>query len=71
VQDFDGRIASLKPRIEMMQGQLQVAMAAHSDYLQRLAEVELHDQKERLLTYRAQARFALASIFDRMSASSK
>jgi hypothetical protein len=71
VQDFDGRIALLKPRIEMMQGQLQVALNAHSDYLQQLAELELHDQKERLLTYRAQARFALASIFDRMSASSK
>jgi hypothetical protein len=55
----------------MMQGQLQFAMAAHSDYLQRLVELELNDQKERLLTYRAQARFALASIFDRMSASSE
>ncbi|NOR20331.1 MAG: tetratricopeptide repeat protein [Xanthomonadales bacterium] len=71
VLNFDSRIAFLKPRIEMMQGQLQVALAAHSDYLQHLAELELNNQKERLLTYRAQARFALASIFDRMSASSK
>jgi hypothetical protein len=71
VQNFGGRIALLEPRIAMMQGQLQLAMAAHSDYLQRLVELELNDQKERLLTYRAQARFALASIFDRMSASSE
>jgi len=69
VKDFDGRIALLEPRITMIQRQLQVSMAAHSDYLQHLAELELNEQKERLLTYRAQARFALASIFDRMSAS--
>ena len=69
VNDFEGRIALLEPRIAMMQRQLQVSMAAHSDYLQRLVEFELNGQKERLLTYRAQARFALASIFDRMSAS--
>ncbi len=36
--------------------------------LQILAEAELNGQKDRMLTYRAQARFALASIFDRMSA---
>ena len=71
VLNFDSRIALLKPRIEMMQGQLQVALAAHADYLQQLAELELNNQRGRLLTYRAQARFALASIFDRMSASSK
>jgi len=71
VQHFDSRIALLKPRIAMMQGQLQLAMTIHEDYLQRLAERELNEQKERLLTYRAQARFALASIFDRMSASSE
>ena len=69
VNDFDGRIALLEPRIKLIQRQLQVSMAAHSDYLQHLAELELKEQKERLLTYRAQARFALASIFDRMSAS--
>jgi len=71
VEHFDSRIALLKPRIAMMQGQLQLAMTVHEDYLQRLAERELNEQKERLLTYRAQARFALASIFDRMSASSE
>jgi hypothetical protein len=69
VQDFETRIALLKPRITMMQRQLQLALVAHADYLQHIAEIELKGQKERLLTYRAQARFALASIFDRMSAS--
>ena len=71
VEYFGNRITVLEPRIATMQRQLQLAMAEHSDYLQRLVELELSDQKERLLTYRAQARFALASIFDRMSASSE
>ena len=44
-------------------------MDRYSAFLNELALDELGGQKERLLTYRAQARFALASIYDRMSAS--
>ena len=68
VKDFDGRIALLRPRIELQQEKLQVAMQNYAGYLQVIAEAELNGQKDRMLTYRAQARFALASIFDRMSA---
>jgi len=68
VEGFTARIARLKPRIDMMQGELRLAMDAHTDYLQQLVETELQGQKDRLLAYRAQARFALASVFDRMSA---
>ena len=49
--------------------QLNGAMGRYSDFLNAVALEELGGQKERLLTYRAQARFALASIYDRMSAS--
>ena len=68
VKDFDSRIALLRPRIELQQEKLQAAMQNHAGYLQVIAEAELNGQKDRMLTYRAQARFALASIFDRMSA---
>jgi hypothetical protein len=68
VNTFSARIASLQPRIDMLQGKLRVAMDVHANYLQRLVETELRGQKDRLLAYRAQARFALASVFDRMSA---
>jgi len=68
VNTLSARIASLEPRIDMLQGQLRVAMDVHANYLQRLVETELRGQKDRLLAYRAQARFALASVFDRMSA---
>ena len=68
VKDFDSRIALLRPRIELQQEKLRAAMQNYAGYLQVIAEAELNGQKDRMLTYRAQARFALASIFDRMSA---
>jgi hypothetical protein len=68
VETFAARIARLNPRIDMMQGKLRLAVYVHESYLQKLVEGELQGQKDRLLAYRAQARFALASIFDRMSA---
>lgn len=68
VETFSARIARLKPRIDLLQGELRFAMDLHESYLQQLVEGELRGQKDRLLAYRAQARFALASIFDRMSA---
>jgi hypothetical protein len=68
VLDFDSRIALLKPKLDQMQRKLQLAQERHADYLQGLAYGEMQAQRERLMTYRAQARFALASIYDRMSA---
>lgn len=68
VETFAARIARLQPRIDTLQGKLRVAMEVHENYLHKLVEDELQGQKSRLLAYRAQARFALASIFDRMSA---
>jgi len=68
VETYTARINRLQPRIDTMQDKLRLAMDVHANYLQKLVEGELHGQKDRLLAYRAQARFALASIFDRMSA---
>jgi hypothetical protein len=68
VESFESRIARLQPRIDMLQMKLRAAMDVHANYLHGLVEQELQGQKDRLLAYRAQARFALASIFDRMSA---
>ena len=68
VRDFDSRIALAQPRIDALQAQLQASMRNHAQYLQQQAEVELLAQRERLLNYQAQARYALASLYDDMSA---
>jgi tetratricopeptide (TPR) repeat protein len=68
VGDFDRRISALSPRIALMRAQLASAMEKHIDYLHQIAARELNSQKDRLMSYRAQARFALASIYDRLSA---
>lgn len=71
VLEFDSRIALLKPRLDQMQRKLHLAMARHTEYLHGIAFEEMRAQRERMLTYRAQARFALASIYDRMSATNQ
>ena len=68
VREFDSRITLLQPHIEMLQGKLQASMQSYELYLRRLAEAELEDQRERMLNYQAQARYALASLYDQMSA---
>jgi hypothetical protein len=71
VGNFDQRIALLEPQLKLLKKQLQASLQEHEDFLQSLAVEEMDGQKQRLLTYRAQARFALASIYDRMSASNE
>jgi hypothetical protein len=71
VSAFDSRIALLKPKLDQMQRKLQLAMARHSVYLNGIALDEMQAQRQRLMTYQAQARFALASIYDRISASNE
>ncbi len=68
VTGFDVRIAELEPRLKLQRQQLQSSMDQYSDYLEQLAVAELEIKRERIQSYRAQARFALASIYDRMSA---
>ncbi|MEE8464672.1 MAG: hypothetical protein V3S53_07795, partial [Gammaproteobacteria bacterium] len=60
-QTIDG----LRPRVRAMIAQAAIIAATQQAFLQSLAIAELEAQKERLYTYRVQARFALATIYDR------
>lgn len=64
---YRARIAALRPRLESTQEQVMAALGGQEAALQLYAVRELEDQKERLATYRIQARFALATIYDRAS----
>ena len=68
VEGFAERIERLQAVLDATRSRLDGAMDAYSAFLNDAALEELGGQKDRLLTYRAQARFALASIYDRMSA---
>ncbi len=62
------RIEALKPRVAGMQTFAQAALEKQQDFLQTIAVGELKAQRDRLNTYMVQARFALASMYDRASA---
>ena len=64
LEEFAARIELLAPRIEVMQAGISAALGDQETELQVLAARELEAQKERLSTYRLQARFALAAIYD-------
>jgi hypothetical protein len=66
---FATRVAALKPRIEALNTRLAAASRAQGDYLAGIAINELEAQKERLASYQVQARFALATIYDRSAKS--
>lgn len=68
VSGFAGRIDALEPAIRNLQARLNRAMQQYSAYLNGIAVAELQDQQQRMATYRSQARFALATIYDRMAA---
>jgi hypothetical protein len=63
--EFDARIASLQQRIDAIQLRLVDVAKKQNDFLAALAVKELQGQKDRLATYQIQARFALASMYDR------
>jgi tetratricopeptide (TPR) repeat protein len=62
------RIQALRPRVLGLQESAQLALNRQQDFLQGIAVEELKAQRDRLNTYMVQARFALASIYDRASA---
>lgn len=62
---FAARVAALKPRIDGLGISLAAAAQAQGEYLADLAVEELESQKERLASYQLQARYALATIYDR------
>ncbi|HTB66289.1 MAG TPA: hypothetical protein VK727_08675, partial [Steroidobacteraceae bacterium] len=55
----------LKTRITELQARLASAEKGQQAYLQQIAVAELSDQKDRLDTYEVQARFALATMYDK------
>jgi hypothetical protein len=63
--EFASRVAALRQRLESLQGRLADAEQQQSAYLVQVAVRELEQQKARLDLYQVQARFALATIYDR------
>ena len=66
--EFAVRIARLAPRIAAMQAAIDSTLYKEEGRLVALATQELGLQKERLASYRVQARFALATLYDRAGA---
>ncbi|MEO1581612.1 MAG: hypothetical protein AAFR91_07160 [Pseudomonadota bacterium] len=66
--DFDLRVATLTPRIELMLARVEQTLEQQRAFLDGLAVEELRTQQARLDTYTIQARFALAAVYDRATA---
>jgi tetratricopeptide (TPR) repeat protein len=62
------RIEGLTPRVESLQTTAETALARQQDFLQGIAVAELKAQRDRLNTYLVQARFSLATLYDRAAA---
>ena len=63
--EFAERVSALRGRIAALQTRLAAAEERQNRYLAQLAVHELEQQKDRLAAYQAQARFALATMYDR------
>lgn len=63
------RIAAIEPRLTAMLAAVVAAQERQGRYLAGLAATELEAQKTRLAEYRTQARYALATTYDRASQS--
>ncbi len=69
-EEFAHRVATLPPRIDGLSARLEATAQAQNRYLAAVAVKELESQKQRLAAYSLQARFALASIYDKAATSS-
>jgi hypothetical protein len=63
--EFAARIARLRPRIDGARAQVAALKTGQAQYLADIAVRELESQKSRIETYMVQARYALATIYDR------
>ena len=63
--EFAARVSSLRERIASLQARLAATEERQSAYLAQIAVQELEQQKGRLAAYEVQARFALATMYDR------
>jgi tetratricopeptide (TPR) repeat protein len=59
------RVSAVRERMDLLQERLAAVAVRQNRYLQQLAVDELEAQKQRIATYQVQARYALASIYDR------
>jgi hypothetical protein len=66
-EEFSQKVAALEPRISSLSTRLASAADHQNQFLAAIAIKELESQKERLAAYSLQARYALASIYDRAS----
>ena len=66
-EELTTRVNGLSPKIDGMKLRVEESMVAQRGFLQRIALDELQAQKQRLDKYTVQARFALATIYDRSS----
>ena len=64
---YDGRIDTLHERIRKLLPRIQTARDNTSTRIQRLAQQELEIRKQRLVSYRNQARYALARGYDQLA----
>ncbi len=62
------RIKGLTPRVQALQTTAEAALVRQQNFLQGLAVAELKAQRDRLNTYLVQARFSLATLYDRAAA---
>lgn len=67
--DLSEQIAGLTPRVLDLTARIDGTLTRQARYLEGVAVEELRARQDRLNTYRVQARFALASIYDRATAS--
>jgi hypothetical protein len=65
--EYAGRVADVRARMDALQARLADIAEQQNRYLQSLAIGELEAQKLRIETYQIQARYALATIYDRAS----
>ena len=64
-EDFARRIAELDARLNVLMPRVAALGKEQQGALQEIAVVELMSQKERLAQYTAQARYAVAQLYDR------
>jgi lipopolysaccharide biosynthesis regulator YciM len=66
--EFAARVAALRARLDASQVRLAAVATQQNQLLEQLARDTLVEQRDRIGTYQVQARFSLASIYDRAAA---
>jgi hypothetical protein len=62
--EFDRRIEALRVRVSLAQAGVRAGARAQEEYLAELAVDQLSRQRDQMVAYIAQARFAVAQIYD-------